>query len=331
MVSSSRLRSIGQLALLVSWGCGPGFLGEMDSGDDTAHGSTSTAPASTSEDAAASSTTNETSSSTGIADRDDDTGSASGYDASAESAGSTEDSEPGAASSESTTGDDACADLVAGASSTDLARTPYPDAEAELLAFESRGTVVAPEDAYLRIQAELAAIRTEYPEMAEIVAQPSWDVNRLDFRFDEDGARALVEGTYDAWDCLNAHYGVTRIDLSRTEAVGTASIHFPARLNIEALILDYMDLPSLVIASAMSRLGDGNDVCVLAQGDAHLYIFDRGSGDCPAGCIRHAYQGFMVGPDLAIEELGTFERSSGSTDEVPAWFAEAEACTAFLL
>jgi len=334
---SSRSTKAGVLALSVLCACTPGFLGVSDTEDedgssasesqdtdsDTSSGEGEATASGTSSglttSSASTSTTESTTSGSGTATTDDPGSTtvpvfdASGIADSLES-------------SESTGAEDPCADLVAQATPEEVALSPYPNPEAELLASESTDRAVAPEAAYDRIEIELAAIRAEYPEIAEIEARSTWELS-LGFSFDDAGAAALAQGTYEAWDCLNELYAVTEIDLSRIEDLGIAFLDFTGRLNLPVVALDYMPLPNVLNASGTPRIGDGPDVCVMPmEGDDHLYIFDDAGGDCPAGCTFHTYWGFTIDADLNIDLLGTFT----SAEEEPAWFTEAPDCTVYL-
>ena len=75
-------------------------------------------------------------------------------------------------------------------------------------------------------------------------------------------------------------------------------------------------------------MGDGDDVCLLIDRTKHFYVFDAGSGDCPAGCIDHTYWGFAIDVKGQITVLGTWERRLGDTE--PGWLQALSACRRWL-
>ncbi len=207
-------------------------------------------------------------------------------------------------------------------------QTPKSNAEAEQLSIEATGALVAPQDVYNRVDTELKAIRAAYPPAANIGAMPSWVLQKLSIGFDATGWNAVKAGTYTAWDALNKTYGVTEIDTSSLDLIGAAVLTFAGRYNIPLLSGEYAKLPDVRYASPDGILGDGNDVCLSIDGGNHFFIFDAGSGDCPAGCIQHIYWGYRVTLDGSITELGTWDSSSGNAQ--PAWLAGLPACRAWL-
>ena len=89
-------------------------------------------------------------------------------------------------------------------------------------------------------------------------------------------------------------YGVAQIDTHRLEKRGAVALTFAGRYNMPLVAEEYARLPNIRYAEPNYMAGDGDDVCLLIDGTKHLYVFDAGSGDCPAGCIDHTYWGFAV-------------------------------------
>lgn len=58
-------------------------------------------------------------------------------------------------------------------------------------------------------------------------------------------------------------------------------------------------------------IGDGPHVVVMRATDGWILTFVTGSGDCPAGCIEHAYAKFSVSGDGTVVELCRWTTSSG--------------------
>jgi hypothetical protein len=203
-----------------------------------------------------------------------------------------------------------------------------PNAEAEQLALEATGAWLAPQSVYDRVVSELATIRRTYPATAGISARPSWAPDDLLLAFDEDGVTAITEGRYRAWDVLNRRYGVSQIDTHRLEKRGAVALTFAGRYNMPLLAEEYARLPNIRYAEPNYMMGDGDDVCLLIDRTKHFYVFDAGSGDCPAGCINHTYWGFASDVKGQITVLGTWERRLGDTE--PGWLQALSACRRWL-
>ncbi len=72
---------------------------------------------------------------------------------------------------------------------------------------------------------------------------------------------------------------------------------------------------------------DDSEQWFIANDKTYSYVFDQGSGDCPAGCINHDYKGFQTdGQPGGITSLGAFSNQSPA----PAWFTALSACTKWL-
>jgi hypothetical protein len=218
-----------------------------------------------------------------------------------------------------------CRDYEGQATPAQTATTPRADAEAELLAIEASGEIVAPQPLYDRVVAELAAIRADQPTLVAIVARPSWPPSSVVISLDEEGIAAYDAGTFHAWDCPNELYHATAIE---DGFLASLVVRFAGLYDIRQVLEDYLVVEHVEHAEVELTAGDGPDVCVSIDGDLHTYVFDDAGGDCPAGCTEHLYTGFTV--DLAgiITALGSFDPD----DPVPppAWFEDAESCTTWL-
>lgn len=219
-----------------------------------------------------------------------------------------------------------CSDYVGRATPEQTAMTPLADAEAELLAIEASGEIVAPPALHDRIAAELAAIRADAPGLADIEAWPSWWPSSIVVSLDEEGAAAQAAGTYHAWDCPNELYHVIAVE--PRGLFGSITLRFAGLYDVQQVIEDYLVVEHVAHAEIDGVIGDGPDVCLSIADDLHTYVFDDARGDCPAGCTEHVYTGFTVAPDGTITALGSFDPALPMP--APAWFEAAEACTAWL-
>ncbi len=223
-----------------------------------------------------------------------------------------------------------CSDYVGQVSPEQVAMSPRDDEEAEVLAIEASGEAMAPPALYERVVADLAIIRKDAAELADVLASPSWNLSELLVSLDDAATVAVERGTYQGWDCPNALYGVTEVEPWGLD--GTYHVRFDARVNPLMVEADYLVLDGVLAVEPGLGDGDGNDVCMSSSGDVFTYIFDRGRGDCPAGCTEHLYTGFTVDARGSLVMLGTYEITDGG-DPVPPppeWFTDAADCTQWL-
>lgn len=239
----------------------------------------------------------------------------------------TSSSSDGADSSDSTgsTLPPDCSDYVGQATPEQTAMTPRAEPEAELLAIEASGEIVAPQPLYERVVAELAAIRADTPGLVAIEARPSWPPSSVDVTLDEEGRAAYDAGTFDAWDCPNELYHATAIE---DGFLGSLIVRFDGLYDVQQVFADYEAVEHVVSVEPELVGGDGPDVCLSIEGELHTYIFDDAGGDCPAGCTEHAYTGFTVALDGTITALGSFDPALPMP--APAWFEDAVSCTMWL-
>jgi hypothetical protein len=205
-----------------------------------------------------------------------------------------------------------------------MGQTPRSDAEAELLALEATGAIVAPQDVYERVGGELARIRQAHDELAQLTARPSWIPENVLMGFDRQGAAAVRRGSYDAWDGLNRRFGVKEIEVFDD----FVALTFEGRFYGPLVADEYARLPNVRYAEPNFTVGDGDDVCLEIDGDTHFFVFVEGEGDCLAGCLHHAYWGFAVDAAGQIAALGTWmDEPEGS---MPEWLESLTACRGWL-
>lgn len=213
-----------------------------------------------------------------------------------------------------------CDDFVGLATAAEMEGTPKADAEAEVLAIEASGKFLAPEDVYARIAADLSAIRAQWPALAGVKAMAS-PPDQLLVGLDEPGKALAEAGEYTGWDCPNERYGVVDIEVASFYTL----LKLSGRVDIIQLAAEYATLPNVDYAEPNFLAGDGNDVCAAVAADGeYRYVFDMGSGDCPAGCINHAYRAFSSTPLGDITDLGEWSNgpppaSAGGLDSCLKW------------
>lgn len=222
-----------------------------------------------------------------------------------------------------------CGGVIPLASADAIAATPRADAAAELLAIEASGTFVASDALYARVTEELAAIREMAPETASIQPRSPLIPAVVFLRLEASALQAVVDGQETTLGCVSKLYGADAVH--KTENAGLPDVvHvnlMPKVLDTVALAEQLGRLPGVLGASGANAEIDGSDVCLHAEGDAHVYIFDHAGGDCPSGCTEHVYSGFRVLPGEAPERLGDFDPY---LDADPTWFRAATRCQKLL-
>jgi WD40 repeat protein len=205
-----------------------------------------------------------------------------------------------------------------------------PTEESDQLVLEATGAFTQPSDLSAEVATELEAIRGAYPEVGDISVFPSWAMNAVLARFENSAYAAYQSGSYTAWDELNARYGLVEVDML-SPSLGIIALRFSGHFNGPLLAKEYSTVPGLRYAEPNYIGGDGSDVCLCIDGDAHIYVFDEGGGDCPAGCTEHTYWAFRVrveGATAEVEPLGRWEASYG--EEKPEWLERLASCTGWL-
>jgi len=157
-------------------------------------------------------------------------------------------------------------------------------AEAEYLAIEISGTLRAPTALADQIQLDLAAIRVEYPQVANIRVLPSWEAGDVLVELTRDSFDSLKAGIYTGFDSLFAQLGTPAIRLGADHPHLTPSAYlaFSDVYSGPVLANLFDSAPGVVRALPNGTIGDGDDI--IARAD-RTYTLSHGDGDCPAGCL----------------------------------------------
>jgi hypothetical protein len=129
---------------------------------------------------------------------------------------------------------------------SDVSKTPREDREAEEMALWLSGSVVAPEDLYDTMLAQLGRIRKQYgdtiPVLKSIVFEPTWPSSDFEVGLTDEAEARYAAGQYHDLDLLNAHFG-----LKWQWQVGSGSLwlHFGGRFNFLRLAEIYSAVPSV--------------------------------------------------------------------------------------
>lgn len=176
-------------------------------------------------------------------------------------------------------------------SPSELATTPRADRELELLAIaKGPPSLVADQVIYDRLVRDVRLIKAERPSLANITFwPPHQDGKRLFVKFPLSVVDQIEKGEYHAWDCLNASYGLERIETFKAISREFVAITLKGLYNMDILASEYAKLPEVISVGTTTLGGDGPTICVSLGTDTWQYAFDEASGDCPLGCIDHHY------------------------------------------
>ena len=153
--------------------------------------------------------------------------------------------------------------------------------DAELLALEASGALLAPLDLYIKIHVELEDIRGAFPVVYNIHARANWVWGQL----------ICVPLTSGQRNCLNSQnlgpYSLSRVRWTSSYQIITFSQHYNPDL-----LSAFLRANCGIVSGPNHYGGDGNDITYdLLTG---LYTFKMGWGDCEAGCISNHYWLFSV-------------------------------------
>lgn len=171
--------------------------------------------------------------------------------------------------------------------------------DALIIAYELSPDLLPAEELRAEIAADLAAIRSAYPAVAEVTARPRFVPGEILVGLTPSAWAELQAGTYQGFDALNAEYGATDVEVHSSFAL----IVFDTPYNARLLAPIYEELEDVLYAQPNSYIGDGNDITSDAVG---RYTFRRAWGDCPAGCTAQHLWMFEVtgGVALLVGESG---------------------------
>ncbi|MCX6339936.1 MAG: hypothetical protein NTX71_08460 [Candidatus Aureabacteria bacterium] len=162
----------------------------------------------------------------------------------------------------------------------------FPDQEAAVLALETSGELLPPEDLYNQIHADLAAIRLAYPDMNMVTHMPPWTPGELEVTLTPEAMDQYKKGEYHGLDVLNVEYGPVKIVPYDTCLV----LRFTQPYHPSVLAVYYGEADGVSRVEPAYIAGDGSRIRVFIP----HYEFNFGWGDCPAGCIFRHYWDYTV-------------------------------------
>lgn len=162
------------------------------------------------------------------------------------------------------------------------------DPDAETIALETGGELLAPEALYLRIRRDLAAIRAAFPEMALIHESPPW----------EPGVLLGLYVSPSEVELLNeSEFAPVRVwELAFDMSV----LEFPKPYNPEVLAQILYSRFGISPLWPNGVGGDGDYIAFDSSSSPYRYTFSIGYGDCQAGCTGRDNWIFTVSDEGAV-------------------------------
>ena len=199
--------------------------------------------------------------------------------------------------------DGRCGALKMLGTQTEITQSPRADRAAERLALRTVDSLVAPEERYQRILSDLNAIRASIPSLSDADVFSSFGTRAVFLELTPEVTKAVAKGTYRGFDCLHAWYGAARV--KALTSVDRVIVYFRALYHPKRIRAAYGAHPDVLGTESNRAFGGGDDIllCSASFGGAHRYIFQRGWGDCLAGCLNYAYLGFEVSEEGDVRRL----------------------------
>lgn len=168
----------------------------------------------------------------------------------------------------------------------EIASTPRADTNLESLSVEMTGRLTADQEVYDRVTADIALIRSLFPETADVPYRGRVEGRLLTLQVDEDTGAAMESGAYTAWDCLNDYYGLESVERESFLFLDIVTLRFKGIYFMSFLEPLYAQLPEVNHASAQPG-GLDRSICGLVDSRSthHYFIVVEAFGDCLAGCI----------------------------------------------
>ena len=167
--------------------------------------------------------------------------------------------------------------------------------DAEVLALEISGELLAPPAILTQVESDLIAIRTEYSYFETIHVFPDWEPGELIVKLTAQAFAEFMAGEYHGMDDLNAKYGPVEMTVLIAD-LNSIFLDFLQNYNPILLAEIYVEAEGVVWVHPNGFFGDGNDIYCNSFNDVHIYTFRRAWGDCFGGCV---YQHIWV---IAVQD-----------------------------
>jgi hypothetical protein len=193
--------------------------------------------------------------------------------------------------------------------------------EAQQMALDISGQLRPPADLTEQIYNDLAAIRSSYPEFADITYRPHAVPDEIIVGLTQEAAEQFRNGQFHALDELNELYGpVTVGPLRGSDRHPYIILKFEQLYNTELLSAIYARAEGVRYAEPNHIIGDRSTI----DADPPFYTFILAWGDCPAGCIYREFYHFKVEdgrvtiPDERyVDAIDGYDGNYGLTPEKP--------------
>ena len=204
----------------------------------------------------------------------------------------------------------------------DIAASPREDKNLEQLALSlDNDRVVASQDTYERVIADVQAIRKLDPARADIPYSPPDDAQMLLLSMSDLAFQNVEAGTYSAWDCLTSFYGLVNKHTMTTFGRNYVTLTLEGNYNLELLADEvFSKLPGVKSVVSNASGGDGPTICARRDADTIDYVVDRRDGDCFAGCFLHDAKHFVSSAKGVVEARETWQGDAGATR--PDWYTK---------
>ncbi|MBC7805047.1 MAG: hypothetical protein H7145_02740, partial [Akkermansiaceae bacterium] len=167
---------------------------------------------------------------------------------------------------------------------------------------------------------ELSAIRKAFPQVNDIAARPEYDLRtvvvavRAGTALEANWNKGEPVTGEEALDALSREFAPEEIK-PLGSPVETMPAYFTVRFGQSLNMVKLAERlkaasGNITAASADFTSGDGSDITRSGDG-SRRYVFSRGSGDCPSGCIRRHLYDFAVSPG---GEVTLTREEDGPTD-----------------
>jgi hypothetical protein len=171
--------------------------------------------------------------------------------------------------------------------------SPPPYTDADILALEISDSLIAPAAMVSQISQDLAAIRAAYPGWVAgvdyVYARANWIPGEIIVQMTVQGWTDYQNGTFTAFNALNTQYGP--VTFQAIALPRTLLLQYPVPYHPVLLSSIYAQVGGIAYAEPNYIYGDGSDITSSQVG---RYLFKRGWGDCPSGCIYKHYWDFQV-------------------------------------
>lgn len=163
------------------------------------------------------------------------------------------------------------------------------------------------------VRSVLDRIRTAWPDMTAITAQPLWEPGTLILELGPvlggatagalagPGVRAPFCTGHVKFDALNQSVGLRSVTLF-PHLPNLYRIQFDPAWDVPGIAAQYTTLEGVVGAMPDARLGDGPGIQALRSERAWFLVFRDAWGDCPSGCMSSKLH-FYVADERRIARI----------------------------